>query len=660
MPLAMEDPPSHLPPTSSPLRWFPEFLSIGRQRLRTQARLLASCVLVGLVAGGGAILFYRACQVVTHYSLGEVAGYVAHEPAREAAPAWLPPVERPLVPWLLLVVPTVGGLLTGWLVYTLAPEAEGHGTDAVIAAYHYRQGSIRPRVPIVKMVASAITIGTGGSGGREGPIAQIGAGFGSFLAELLRLRPAERRVLMAAGMGAGIAAIFRAPLAGALFAAEVLYWSPEFEPEVIIPAGIASVVAYCTFAAAFGWQPLFDTPGLTFDNPLRLVPYLLLALFMIVLAMLYTRTFYGLTHLFRRLPIRPHFKPAIGAFLSGLVGVALYFLFLRQQSVLAVLSFGYGILQDALTNRGAILEGAAAHPNLMIALTLLAVAIGKIVTTGLTIGSGGSGGVFGPSIVIGGCGGGALGLLLHHVWPSVVPAETVASFVIVGMAGFFAAAAKTPFSTLLMVTEMTGSYSLLLPALWVCAWSFLLSDEQSIYSSQVASRTRSPAHQGSYVRDVLAGVLVRQFVTAGAEVPMLLAADPLPVVIDRLSNAAYPVLPVVDADRRLLGVVNVEEVHLAAQATHARTLMLAADLMRGDVTPLHPDDRLDRALELFVENDLLALPVVENTKDRRVIGMVKRFDIASALGAIRDALAGVEEAGVVLAKARQRLERERE
>ncbi len=137
--------------------------------------------------------------------------------------------------------------MSGLLVFSIAPEAEGHGTDAAIAAYHYHQGQIRPRVPLVKIVASALTLGTGGSGGREGPIAQIGAGFGSYLGNLLRLRPIERRTLMAAGMGAGVAAIFRAPLAGALFAAEVLYRSPDFESEVIIPAGLASVMAYCTF-----------------------------------------------------------------------------------------------------------------------------------------------------------------------------------------------------------------------------------------------------------------------------------------------------------------------------------------------------------------------------------------------------------------------------
>jgi CIC family chloride channel protein len=429
---------------------------------------------------------------------------------------------------------------------------------------------------------------------------------------------------MAAGMGAGVAAIFRAPLAGALFAAEVLYRSPDFESEVIIPAGLACVTAYCTFGLVFGFQPLFGPPEILdvfrFDNPLRLLPYLLLVILLIPLAMLYTRSFYGMTRLFHRIPIRPHFKPLIGAFLTGALGLGLYYAFNRNSQVLSVLSFGYGSLQDALT------ASADAESSLYLAGVLIAIAVGKILTTGLTIGSGGSGGVFGPSMVIGGCAGGALGILLHKLDPNLVPYP--GSFVIVGMAGFFAAAAKTPFSTLVIVSEMTGNYHLLLPALWVCALAFLLSDEQSIYSSQVESRSRSPAHQGDYVRDVLTGIQVSQFLKDGQDVPILHPGDPLPAVIDRLSGTTFHALPVADADGHLLGVVSLEEVYLASQSPNLGSLVLAADLIRGNVTPLRPDDRLDRALELFVDSDLLALPVVDGPDDR-IVGLVKRSDVSS-------------------------------
>ncbi|HZZ80473.1 MAG TPA: chloride channel protein [Gemmataceae bacterium] len=623
----MEKEPESGAKPSHPFRWFPEFWELSRRRLRPQARLMGLSLLVGLVAGIGAIVFYVATQCVAHYALDSIAGYRPSAPAGERE--LFERTARDFTPWLLLIVPVIGGILSGFIVFSIAPEAEGHGTDAAIAAYHTKQGWIRPIVPLVKIIASALTIGTGGSGGREGPIAQIGAGFGSFIGNLLHLRPVERRILMAAGMGAGVAAIFRAPLAGALFAAEVLYRSPDFESEVIIPAGLASVIAYCTFGVAFGWNALFELPDavsreLTFDDPFALVSYTLLALMMVLLAMIYTRSFYSFTFFFRRMALRPHFRPAIGAFLSAVVGLGLYFLFTKLDldpagQVLSVLSFGYGVLQDAMVSPAHGTEG------LQLAAVLLAVALGKIVTTGLTIGSGGSGGVFGPSMVIGGCAGGALGLFLNWISPGLAPHP--ANFVFVGMAGFFAAAAKTPFSTLVIVSEMTGNYNLLLPTLWVCAIAFLLSDEQSIYSSQVESRSRSPAHQGDYVRDVLVDLRVSRFLIAGQEVPTLRLGDRLDIVLDRLSTTSFMALPVTDDAGKFLGMVSLEEVHLASQSPNAQSLIVAADLMRTDVTPLRADYRLDQAVELFVENDLVALPVVDESQ--RVIGIVKRTDVAS-------------------------------
>jgi chloride channel protein, CIC family len=470
-------------PASPPKSWIPEFIFITRKRQRRQIRLMLLSVLVGAATGIGAVIFYTATVVAVRIALGGGAGYWPEpHPGGEPHFTWPVVPRHDFIPWLLLLIPAVGGLLSGLLVWNFAPEAEGHGTDAAIKAYHEKDGLIRPRVPIIKTIASALTIGSGGSGGREGPIAQIGAGIGSTLANVLKLAPAERRVLMASGVGAGVAAIFRAPLAGALFAAEVLYWSPEFESEVVIPAGIASVISYCTFGMVFGWKPLFTTPDLIFSNPLELGPYLLLALAMVVLAGLYTRTFYGFTDLFHKMRIPPALKPALGAFLTGVIGLSLYFMTGKEKEALAVMSFGYNALQSAMDGEGSATAGI-----------LVIVALGKILTTSLTIGSGGSGGVFGPSMVIGGCGGGALGILFHRAWPGLVPHP--ASYVILGMGGFFAAAAKTPFSTLIIVSEMTGSYHLLLPAIWVCVLSFMLSDEHSLFRSQVENRAASPAHR---------------------------------------------------------------------------------------------------------------------------------------------------------------------
>ena len=393
--------------------------------------------------------------------------------------------------------------------------------------------------------------------------------------------------------------------------------SPEFEPEVIIPAGISSVVAYCTFGICFGWDPLFATAAHHFTNPLQLGPYLILALWMIVLAMVYVRTFYGIQHLFHRLWLPSYLKPALGAFATGLVALGLYRLLAENRDVLAVLSFGYGFLQRALAQEAGLT-----------ASLFLAVALGKLLTTSLTIGSGGSGGVFGPSMVIGGSGAAALAVTLHDFWPNLVP--NPASFVIVGMAGFFAAAAKTPFSTMVIVSEITGDYNLLLPALWVCSLTFLFSDQQSIYSSQVESRAQSPAHQGGYVHEILATVHLQQLIRLAHENTVLRIEDPLATMIARFAASSSQALPVVDEHRRLLGMVSLEEVRLANKSSGVQHKVRAKDLMRTGITPLQSQDHLDRALELFVENELPVLPVVNSTREKRVIGIIRRSDVAQA------------------------------
>jgi CIC family chloride channel protein len=333
--------------------------------------------------------------------------------------------------------------------------------------------------------------------------------------------------------------------------------------------------------------------------------------------MIYTRGFYWITHLFGKLPLPRMLKPAIGAVLSVCVGLTLYFAFGEKQIVLSVLSFGYGVLQDGFNDITQLSAGV-----------LLAVALGKILTTSLTIGSGGSGGVFGPSMVIGGCGGGAFGLMVQHFFPDLAP--NPASYMIVGMAGFFASAAKTPFSTLVIVCELTGNYHLIVPALWVCALAYLLSDEQSLYSSQVKGRSNSPAHQGDYIREVLEGQTVSLLLNDQTAVQPLHAEDRLETVVSRFDSSGRLVLPVVDGQNRLLGVVHLNEVYWTATRQQTLPWLVALDLMRGTVRPLTAEQSLERAAELFVENDLSELPVVSSDGDGKLVGMVRRTDMARA------------------------------
>ncbi|MCA9151526.1 MAG: chloride channel protein, partial [Planctomycetales bacterium] len=252
--------------------------------------------LIGVVAGVGAIAFQVLTQVVMHYGLGQIAGYHPGEPVGEHG--IFPHVATTFVPWLIVAVAAVGGLLSGIIVYSLAPEAEGHGTDAAIDAFHNKRGAIKPLIPLVKTIASAITIGTGGSGGREGPIAQIGAGFGSYLAHLLKLTAHDRRIMLAAGMGAGVGAIFRAPLAGALFAGEILYSEPDIESDVIVPTAMSSIVAYTVYTLSMPpsirYMPLFGHElQYSMGSPLELIPYAMLSVILTLFAALYIKVFYG-------------------------------------------------------------------------------------------------------------------------------------------------------------------------------------------------------------------------------------------------------------------------------------------------------------------------------------------------------------------------------
>ncbi len=399
----------------------------GLLATRTLRKWLPIASLIGLAAGLGAIVFFAAIQWCTSFFQGTLLGYVAPSPLGEgtAEPTAM------LRPWLLPVVVGVGGLLSGLIVFSLAPEAEGHGTDSATAAYHYHEGFIRPRVPLVKLVASAIAIGAGGSAGREGPTAQISAGFGSLLGRWLGLNARDRRIAVAAGIGAGIGAIFRAPLGGAVLAAEILY-KDDLEPEALVPGLIASIVGYTIFGAWSGWTPIFgDQQALAFEQPIQLVYYAVLGLACGLVGVLYSSTLYGTTAAFHRLGLPRALKPALGGVLVGALGLA----------VPQALGMGYGWVQAGMDQR-------------LLGLPLwlvLIIPFAKIVATSLSVGSGGSGGIFGPGMVIGGLLGASFWRLTYGLLPGVPP--TAAPFVIVAMMALFGGIAHAPLAVMLMVGE---------------------------------------------------------------------------------------------------------------------------------------------------------------------------------------------------------------
>jgi CIC family chloride channel protein len=441
--------------------------------MRGYKRLLLDTVLLGVVGALSAQLFMFLLRWAQRLFLVQLAGY--HLPGLPEEGGVLNQVIGPHGLWLIPVATTVGGLLAGLLVYSLAPEAEGDGTDGAIKAFHHLGGFIQARVPLVKTIASAITIGSGGASGREGPISQIAAGVGSVYATLTHRSDEERRFLVLIGMAAGLSAIFRSPIGTAIFAIEVLYSDMELDAAALLYTLLGSVVAYTVNGLFVGWQPLFQVPAdLRVPGFSDYFWYAALGVVSGVVAAMVPMVFYFVRDGFHALPIPPHVKPALGG-----LGVGILALVFPQ-----VLGGGYGWIQEAIYGR-------------LAAELLIILVFAKMLAFALTLSSGGSGGIFAPSLFVGAMLGGFLAQLSHQ--PS-------AAFVVVGMAAVFGGAARVPIAAMLMVTEMTGGYHLLVAAGLAVMLSYVVQvtitgplKYKTLYEQQVRVRADSPAH---YVEQV--------------------------------------------------------------------------------------------------------------------------------------------------------------
>jgi len=432
-----------------------------------EPRSLIESVVIGVIGAISAQVFMWMLRLADYVFLQRLAGY--QPPGLSESGSVLHQVIGPHGLWLIPLATTLGGLISGALVYGFAPEAEGHGTDTVVNAFHRKEGKLRPQVAPVKMVASAITIGSGGSAGREGPIALIAAGLASLYATRAHRTEEERRLLLLAGMAAGLSAIFRTPMGTGVFAIEVLYGNMEFEIGAFLYTMIASAVAYTVNGAFVGWQPLFRVPPVATPRLSSFVWYAALGIVSGLVGTLLPVVFYRTRDAFRKLPIPTWTKPGVGALCLGLLALKLP----------QVLGGGYGWIQEAIDGRLAV-------------KLLFVLVFAKVIALSLTVSSGGSGGVFAPSLFIGAMLGSGLAILFH---------EPTAVFAIVGMAAVFGAAARVPIATMLMVTEMAGGYHLLVPAGLAVMIAYLLQSRlssalkyRSLYEAQVPTPNDSPAH----------------------------------------------------------------------------------------------------------------------------------------------------------------------
>ena len=432
-------------------------------------------VTIGIIAGLGAVVFYLLLKYTGDFLLGYLAGYRIPTPVGEGGSRGSAGFARP---WAIPLVTTGGALLSAFIVTKLAPEATGHGTDEAIEAVHTDPRAIRFRVVLVKMVASALTIGSGGSAGREGPTAQISAGFSSLLTRRLNLSDEDGRIAVALGIGAGIGAIFAAPLGGAVLAASITY-RDDFDYRCLLPGFITSGTAYAVFGAFLGFDPLFGyiDAEYRFERAWPLLWFVVIGLAAAAIGYLYARVFHAAVALTHRLPGGPVLKPAVGGLLVGLLGLL----------IPQILSSGYGWAQLA-ADRTSLM-----HIPLWIILVL---PIAKIVATSLSIGTGGSGGLFGPGIVIGAFVGAAIWRLGELTGLPGVP-DGPGIFVVVGMMTCFGSVARAPLAIMIMVAEMTGSFSVVPGAILAVGIASMLMSRTNvtIYEAQRLDRKTAEAER---------------------------------------------------------------------------------------------------------------------------------------------------------------------
>ena len=557
-------------------------------------------ILIGIVSGFGAILFYLGLDIVSNYALGGIGGYYPPSPGGELSLFSHPATE---VRWLLFLLPAAGGLIAGIIIYTYSPEAQGHGTDAVIDAYNNKRGFIRKRVPLTKAITSMVTIGSGGSSGSEGPITQIGAGFGSTLATFFKLSDRDRRIMVICGMAAGIGSIFKAPLGGSIFAIEVLY-KGDMETEGLVPAFISSTIAYSIFSSFFGWGRVFTTPDFKFTTPAELIFYGILGILSAATAILFVIIFYGLRDkVFKPLKIKPHFKPAIGGLLVGIMAM-----FFPQ-----VLGIGYGWVQIAM-------NGDLVRMSIVIMMVLVLL---KILATSFTISSGGSGGVFAPSLVIGAMIGGAFGQIMNLIFPNII--SQPGAYVVVGMGAMLAGVAKVPIAAIIMVSEMTGNYELLAPMMVASTLAYVLSGKWTIYEKQVDNRASSPAHRREMTVDILGRAKVEDAMSTN--IVTINSSVSIHEVLDLIHKYGYTGFPVVD-DNKLVGIITFEDAEKVSP--DARKITVAKEVMTTKLIVAKPEDSLESALLKLLNSKIGRLLVVENDDAAKLVGLVTKLDIIKA------------------------------
>jgi len=501
----------------------------------------------------------------------------------------------------VILLPALGGLIIGPIITRLAPETKGHGVPEVLEAATLRGGRIRKRVAFLKVIVSSITIGSGGSAGREGPIAQIGATLGSIMGQLFKLGARDMKLLVVCGLAAGIAGTFNAPLGGALFGLEILYRGIGLFNAM--PVILSSVIGATVASVFLGRKPAFNPEGVTTWTPQELPLYLLLGVVFGILSILWVKVFYAVENFFEKLNASPQLKPAIGGLIVGLIGV-----FYARYGIMGV---GYEGIDLVLAGKLTL--------TLLILLGFL-----KILATSFTIGSGGSGGIFAPSLYIGSMFGGALGILFHTMFPSIVTQP--ATYALAGMAALFAGAAQAPINVIIMIPEMSGTFTLIPPIMASSATSFfiawLILRGSSIYTIKLERRGIRLRMSRSFILDSIKveEVMNRNVVTLSPEMPV----PALETLFEEYHHTGYPVVE----DGKLVGIVTISDVQKVPP--EKREKLKIRDIASRRLVVTYPDETVHQALDKMYVKDVGRLPVVDRRDPRKILGIISKHDILKA------------------------------
>jgi CIC family chloride channel protein len=559
-------------------RWF------RRKQLSGTNILIVLSIFVGLATSLGAIGFVHLIEYFNEIFFGLTDQALTEAIGDRGFKFWLP------------LIPLLGGLLVGPIVYKFASEAKGHGVPEVMNSVARLGGIIRPRVAAAKTIASAICIGSGGSAGREGPIVQIGSAIGSTIGQMFRMSGERVKILVGCGAAAGISSVFNAPIAGVIFSLEIILG--DFAIKTFSPVILSSVVASVVTRSFMGDNPAFDVPAYSLVSAWEIPLYTALGILLGGYGVVFTRTLDYIEDFFDKIKMNPMLKPALGGLLLGIIAI-----FYPQ-----VLADGYETIKLTL------------YGQIGVGLLLLLVFL-KLAATSMTLGSGNSGGIFAPSLFMGAVAGGAFGFLVNGLFPETT--ATPGAYALVGMAGMVAATTHAPMTALLIIFEMTSDYRIILPLMVTVVFSALVAGRlfsHSIYTVKLAKRGIDI--RGGKDINVLRSHKVSEIMERTFE--SIHITTPLASIFRKIENTNESYFIVLDDSGHLKGVLSFQDIRSVLSQHSLDYLVIAQDLIKGETEKINFDNTLEDAYQMFNLKDLNLLPVVNEYEDDKVIGVIRR------------------------------------